>query len=256
MVIKIRCQLQIDPPADGAWNMAVDESLLAAASARQQPTLRFYQWDSPTLSLGYFQPFEDRNHHPASLKTDVVRRLSGGGAILHDRELTYSLVLPAIHPLAHDTQLLYDAVHRVLVQILRIAIAGAPRWQVEPCTESSEQDRFLCFQRRFLGDILLSREGTTRHKVVGSAQRRRRGAVLQHGSILLGRSEVATELPGIRELTGIDIRPETLLATMPTALAKSLNLDLSPAEFSTDRNSATGLIRQEKYSTESWTKRR
>src|SRR5262245_57717493 len=87
-------RLLSDPPAPGAWNMAVDEVLLTAAAASGQATLRFYTWNEPTLSLGYFQAAADRQQHAASLACTLVRRASGGGAILHDRELTYSVALP------------------------------------------------------------------------------------------------------------------------------------------------------------------
>ncbi len=70
-----------------------------AAVASGLASLRFYQWNQPTLSLGYFQSYEDRGRHAASQECTVVRRQTGGGAILHDRELTYSLILPATHPL-------------------------------------------------------------------------------------------------------------------------------------------------------------
>ena len=91
----IICRLIVDPPAPGAWNMAVDEALFEQAAKFGTPTLRFYQWSEPTLSLGYFQNYDDRRSHAASLGTAAVRRTTGGGAILHDQELTYSLVWPA-----------------------------------------------------------------------------------------------------------------------------------------------------------------
>ncbi len=93
------CRLIVHPPSPGAWNMAVDEALLMDAVENGVATLRFYQWSEPTLSLGYFQRYSDREQHAASRKCAVVRRQSGGGAILHDRELTYSLMLPAGSPL-------------------------------------------------------------------------------------------------------------------------------------------------------------
>src|SRR5688500_9559950 len=83
-----------DPPASGAWNMAVDEALLESAATGSVATLRFYEWHEPTLSLGYFQPAADREQHAASRACPLVRRASGGGAIVHDRELTYSLAWP------------------------------------------------------------------------------------------------------------------------------------------------------------------
>ena len=92
--------LLLDPPGDGAWNMAVDETLLEAAAAEGLCSLRFYQWAEPTLSLGYFQAYADRNQHEASRQSAVVRRASGGGAIMHDFDVTYSLAVPERHPLA------------------------------------------------------------------------------------------------------------------------------------------------------------
>src|SRR4051812_39572627 len=94
-----RCSLIIDAPADGAWNMALDEALLHAAESDGTATLRFYGWREPTLSLGYFQKHVDRALHSASENCTLVRRTSGGGAILHDRELTYSIALPKSHRL-------------------------------------------------------------------------------------------------------------------------------------------------------------
>ena len=75
-----QCRVIVDPPLSGVRNMAIDEALLAAA-AEGWVTLRFYQWSAPTLSLGYFQSYDDRTGHAASLHCDCVRRHSGGGAI-------------------------------------------------------------------------------------------------------------------------------------------------------------------------------
>src|SRR5437879_11737154 len=90
-------RLLLDKPASGAWNLAVDEVLLdAVAAGAAPPTLRFYAWTPPCLSLGYFQPFDVVDVDGCwALGVDVVRRPTGGRAILHDRELTYSVVLPA-----------------------------------------------------------------------------------------------------------------------------------------------------------------
>jgi len=262
---KAPCRLLIDPPADGAWNMALDEALLTASLESQQPTLRFYQWSRPTLSLGYFQRYQDRAEHTASRDAHVVRRLSGGGAILHDREVTYSVLLPASHPLARDTQALYDALHAALIESLQGVIAREnPTWQAVPCLSSSSisagQEPFLCFERRFLGDILLRGDATScpanEHKVVGSAQRRRRGVVLQHGSILLGRSPLAPELSGIREISGIELQVEHMLATLPAAIAEALRLDLYPEVLPTQFLGVAKQIMHDKYLSDSWTKRR
>ena len=98
--------------------MAVDEMLLERAQEQAAACLRFYGWSEPTLSLGYFQTYADRQEHPPSLPCAAVRRLTGGGAILHDAELTYSIVLPGTHPLAARRDELYQAVHGCLIEAL------------------------------------------------------------------------------------------------------------------------------------------
>ena len=111
-------RLLIDGPSPGAWNMAVDEMLLDAATEQEGGCLRFYRWQEPTLSLGYFQAYDQRHQHAASLACPVVRRLTGGGAILHDVELTYSIILPGRHRLAAQRNTLYEAAHGCLIESL------------------------------------------------------------------------------------------------------------------------------------------
>ena len=113
----IACRLIVDRAAPGVCNMAVDESLLQSAAEHQQPTLRFYMWQPATLSLGYFQRLSDRQLHSASKGCDVVRRASGGGAILHDRELTYCFATPSRNRFQSAEQL-YRAFHESLVEVL------------------------------------------------------------------------------------------------------------------------------------------
>src|SRR5512137_950 len=89
-------RLIYDPPADGAWNMAVDEALLEeTAAGRSLPTLRLYAWEPPTLSLGFAQPAADADRGALRrLGWGLVRRPTGGRAILHTDELTYSIIGP------------------------------------------------------------------------------------------------------------------------------------------------------------------
>ncbi len=258
------CQLLIDPPADGAWNMAVDEVLLDEVASTGQPVLRFYQWQQPTLSLGYFQAIADRTQHPASASADVVRRLSGGGAILHDRELTYSFLLPATHELSRDTQRLYDSVHQVIVKQLSTQLPDSAEWQPTLCDTPSvlsrREEPFLCFQRRAQGDILLQRSAgqspTADHKIVGSAQRRRRGTVLQHGSILLSRSALATELPGFNDLTDQHLAADDLIRCLPSQLANVTQLRLVEGKLTDALITKVRQLQQAKYQSASWTDRR
>ncbi|HOW19210.1 MAG TPA: hypothetical protein PLC79_09250, partial [Phycisphaerae bacterium] len=91
----------IDPPLDGPTNMARDEALLRrVACGETAATMRLYEWQPPTLSLGYFQAYDDVSQQPPAIRSmPVVRRLTGGGAIVHADELTYSLIVPGDSPL-------------------------------------------------------------------------------------------------------------------------------------------------------------
>jgi lipoate-protein ligase A len=261
------CQLIIDPPASGACNMAVDEALLAAAADTGTATLRLYEWEEPTLSLGYFQRYDDRRQHAASLNCAVVRRSSGGGAILHDRELTYSLTLPA--RLVPDPQALYTRVHCATIELLmRMAGGEGSGWALRLCDRDSAAsagaEPFLCFQRRSCGDVLLRQpadvssdaSGTSEWKILGSAQRRRRGAVLQHGSLLLERSPAAPELPGLGDLTGLAFPAERWRKALPAALAEALGIRLQEGGMSAAVRTAADAIARQKYGAREWSRRR
>ncbi|MFZ1932136.1 MAG: biotin/lipoate A/B protein ligase family protein [Thermoguttaceae bacterium] len=281
--------LLLDPPADGAWNMAVDETLLEAAADEGRCTLRFYQWAEPTLSLGYFQAYSARAGHEASRRSAAVRRTSGGGAILHDFDVTYSLAVPDGHPLAANRLRTYRVVHDALIEVL--ADAGieaslfspgtpglgrgnhspAPRWggscTAAPSPAAAEggqcncppnaigdcrhSEPFLCFQRRAAGDVLVKGE-----KIAGSAQRRRRGAVLQHGSVLLARSPAAPELDGLKELAAETILVEEFIEAWLEKLAAALVVQWRRGSLGdADRRRATELA-TEKYASPAWTKAR
>ena len=262
--------LLVDPPAVGSWNMAVDEALLEAAAAEGQATLRFYQWREPTLSLGYFQEYGDRIKHGPSAGCPAVRRASGGGAIMHDRELTYSLAVPDGHPLVADRLRTYRVVHESLIETLAgwgieaglytcyMAAAdrenaGAASTAGLRCDEQNQPGRqpFLCFQRRALGDVLVGGG-----KIAGSAQRRCRGAVLQHGSVLLARSEAAPELDGLKERTGKSIFADNLISAWLPRLAEKLAIDHRIACLADEQRSRAAVLDSEKYSTAAWTKNR
>ena len=248
-----------DPPAAGAWNMAVDEALLESAAAGVG-TLRLYEWQPATLSLGYFQAAADRAQHAASRECPLVRRASGGGAILHDRELTYSIALPQ-SPTAVSATTLYDVVHQSLIAALvELGVAAALfRPAAAACVAEVRQNAvrqnaaepFLCFQRRSCGDIICHDA-----KIVGSAQRRRRGAVLQHGSILLALSLHAPELPGIAELTGQAVSPADLIDAWLPRLSARLPARLTPGEFSTVERQRAEAIRRERFGAAGFTQQR
>src|SRR5262245_3104799 len=164
--VKVASRLIVDQPAPGGWNMAVDEALLQSAVAENIATLRLYQWDEPTLSLGYFQCYDDRRLHAASQNCPVVRRQSGGGAILHDCELTYSLTFPAAHPVTRDATALYNFVHEEFIRILAprlhdTSTACELRLNCDVSPLPPIEEPFLCFQRRACGDLLLQKNCDT-----------------------------------------------------------------------------------------------
>ena len=160
-----------DTPLDGPTNMARDEILLEQADRYNSPTIRWYQWAPATLSLGYFQS-DDPTVLPALPR---VRRLSGGGAIVHDAEYTYAIAAP--RTLIPDVRGLYTTVHKAIVDVLRnecqfeIGMRGVDNKAID--------GEFLCFARGDRHDIVTP----SQTKIVGSAQRRRGSAVLQHGSV-------------------------------------------------------------------------
>jgi lipoyl(octanoyl) transferase len=257
-------RLIIDPPATGPWNMAVDEALLSDAVENDLATLRLYKWSEPTLSLGYFQRYDERHQHAASRDCAVVRRQTGGGAILHDRELTYSLTLPTSHPLAQHSQQLYTAVHDAFIAALATSLGAAQsQWNfVRRDQESSlppRREPFLCFQRRAPGDVILlpasAELGTHASKILGSAQRRHRGAILQHGSLLLQKSPAAPELPGLGDLVG-ELSARELTAALTVGLQNVLSLRFVPTRLPAELESKARGWANPKYASQAWTKRR
>jgi lipoate-protein ligase A len=266
------CRLLVDDAQRGAWNMAIDDVLLSSAANDNVATLRFYGWSEPTLSLGYFQPLAARDGHEPSRNCAIVRRASGGGAILHDRELTYSLALPASAlmmgeggPRSHTD--LYRIVHESLIAALaELGVTGAHRYGASPAIASAAHgepgpaEPFLCFERRTEHDVIL--QGA---KIAGSAQRKRtsangNSAILQHGSILLARSPAAPSLAGINELAKESIvRPiarNTLIAAWEPLLVDALGLwpesQAPRAQESTD----AGAVEKEKFGNRAWLTRR
>ncbi len=243
------CHVLADGPDSGAWNMAVDEALAEAAAADGEAWLRFYLWSPATLSLGYFQQHESRGAHTASVDCAMVRRASGGGAILHDLELTYSLALPVPDRQVGESPKLYLAVHEALVRAL--AVFGVVAGVRETPAHAAGPEPFLCFERRAVGDVLLGDV-----KIAGSAQRRRRGALLQHGSLLLATSKFAPELPGIRELAGKECPIVELTGCWVRELAIKLDLDVRTSVLARSIVDRAMQLEDEKYGSVHWNHRR
>lgn len=204
----------IEPnPQSGATNMAVDEMMLERAIADNIATLRWYEWKEPTVSLGYFQNESELESDPLLMNLPAVRRLTGGGAIVHDGDLTYSIALPASQKLFAKPEELYDLIHNSVAATLQsIQVPARLRGQ----TVKKAHEPLLCFQRQDSHDIVLKG-----FKILGSAQRRRRGAILQHGSLIRCRSPFAPHIPGIAELCTTET-PLNLTSLLSHSVAKSI----------------------------------
>ncbi len=245
-------RLLIDPPARGSWNMAVDEALLASAASSGEGTLRVYSWLPATLSLGYFQSAAEREGHHASHECPLVRRASGGGAILHDREVTYSLTMPCGDRFDVAAMDVYRRVHQSLIETFATWGIHAQRAGDVPSTGPAEEP-FLCFARRSPEDIVVGPA-----KIVGSAQRRHHGALLQHGSILLARSPFAPEIPGLLEAadqpTAISFE-EFIEAWLPHFRC-ALSVERSPGELTNEEHQAAESWAQSRFATDDWNRKR
>ena len=245
-------RLIIDCPTDGLNNMAIDEAMLTSAG-QAGPTMRFYRWSEPTISLGHFQKFaEAQQLDPPFNRLAVVRRITGGGAILHDAELTYSLVLSANHRLVdkRGPQTLYLAVHRALIAVLSsFGLSAQLREGARPA--SQQKGPFFCFERANRSDVMVSGR-----KISGSAQRHTLKALLQHGSLML---DNPLGQPGLTTLAEHKLsRPvdaDTLARAWADELAKTLELNFVQGKLSEAETALAEQLRT-KYASDEWTKRR
>ena len=209
-----RFRLFIDLPTNGPANMAVDDCLLAEASAGGPPTLRLYRWALPTLSLGYFQSHDDPARSADGLAAlPVVRRITGGGAIVHADELTYSLALLIDHPFAGRRPAdLYIWMHdRIAEAVARLG--GRTAAKGGDGLVSGRGGPFLCFECHAPFDLM-----TGSAKLVGSAQRRTRHAVLQHGSVILRRTHPVQPSGSLSDLIDRDIDFDTFAEVLIDAV--------------------------------------
>lgn len=218
--------------------MAADEVLADEAARLGSPLVRVYGWSTATVSLGAFQPLAEAASCAAIAGLPLVRRPSGGGAILHGTDLTYAIAVPKAHPWGRTPQTLYDALHGAMAEVLadlgltaRLHVAG---------DDDPPADSFLCFDRRSPGDLVGPAAGPAAPpKIMGSAQRRLGASVLQHGSLLLTSNRfVGPRHPGVVELAGrADLSAESIVAPWLTRVADLLDIpvDRQPGSFTTGR---------------------
>jgi len=204
-----------DGAADAAWNMSVDESLLLCAEG-SAPVLRLYGWREPSVSLGFRQTTPDWLERCDALGVDVVRRVTGGGTVLHAGDLTYAVIADVdALDLPSDLRGSYEWIRARLIEGLGLAGLAACASRARAGADRLE----LCFAGATGYEIELDGE-----KLVGSAQRRTRRAFLQHGSI-----RISDDAALYRALTGDSLVGPKAPALAPDALRAGLIASFSAA---------------------------
>jgi lipoate-protein ligase A len=237
---------------DGPHNMARDEALLElVASDPGAAAFRTYGWAVPTLSLGYFQAIAQAEADPRWRNVPLVRRPTGGGAIWHDREITYALAIPRSHPLARQSGDLYRVVHEAIAELLRDLGVVARRRDAERTGQAGAPRPFLCFLDRDPEDLIVGPA-----KVVGSAQRRRSGTILQHGSVLLSRSSRTPELPGVGDLAASPAEAPPWAVWLEHKIPLSLGCRPEPVTWDGPTLDRAEELASSIYSSPAWTHRR
>ena len=202
-----------------AMNMAIDEALLEMT---QSPALRFYGWQQPSISFGYFGRFADVANEQS--RRDIVRRWTGGGIVYHGEDLTYSLVLPSgIAARFRSSRIIYSEVHGA------IRLALGPKSAVALASAAAPKISEACFANAVEADVLLDGR-----KIAGAAQRRTRTGLLHQGSIQC------------------DTLPPSFRGDFARALCPACERKELPAELLVR---ASG-IAAEKYATREWLHRR
>ncbi len=267
-------RLLITPPAAGAWNMAVDEAILLAIGTGSSPaTLRLYSWEPPCLSLGYAQSVSDvdliqlGNHG-----WELVRRLTGGRAILHTDELTYSVIATNDEPrLVGSVLQSYQRISHALLYAMQSLGLPAQSSEKSASNDNSEMVGPVCFEVPSQHEITVGGK-----KLIGSAQARKREGVLQHGSLPLHgdltritqvlaykteeeRTSAAMRLLArattMADILGHETPWDAVSQALIEAFANILNLDLQPQELSSTEISAAARLVEEKYHHPVWINR-
>ena len=263
----------ITPPARGAWNMAVDETILEAIGRRDSlPTLRLYAWEPACLSLGYAQPISDVDiPHLQARGWEVVRRPTGGRAVLHIDELTYSVIAPLNDPRVSGTLLeSYHRLAKALVEALRLLVLPV-EVQEQAAIPATHNTNPVCFEVPSTYEITVDGK-----KLVGSAQARRKDGVLQHGSLPLSGDltrilqvlvypDEATRSRAAERLLARATTVETALGRIATweeaaqafstAFQSVFDLDLRPAGLTPQEKIRAAELATVKYSHPEWTQK-
>jgi lipoate-protein ligase A len=235
---------------DGGWamggrQMAVDDALLTLCGhGRSAPTLRLFGFRPACLSLGRFQP-ADQVPRPPGL--DLVRRPTGGGAVVHRGDICYSIVLPLGHPLAAGSiRQSYQGLARGLADGLEML--GLPPLAEAVTVRQSERGGW-CFESIAPHELTLGGR-----KLVGSAQARREGALLQQGSIRLA-AEPAEPVgaTSLQEALGRPVSWDELAESVVLGFARTWGIEMRPSELTAEEEELARRLERERFADPGWT---
>lgn len=262
-------------PCSPSYNMALDEALLDFHSRGEiPPVIRFYEWNPATLSIGYFQRSERDIDLQAVKEQQIgfVRRPTGGRAVLHDSELTYSIIVSEEYP--NMPQTVTEAYRFLSEGLLKgFQYLGLNAYFSVPDTEEKRDalkkpKSAVCFDAPSWYELVV--EGK---KVAGSAQTRQKGVILQHGAILLDldedkllslfkfKSEEAKELMrkqlpekavAINRLTNRTITIPECVEAFKKGFEEALNIELVPYELTDEQKDYVKKLEEEKYANDDW----
>lgn len=249
--------------------MAIDQAIAEVYPEEQLPTLRFYGWSPACLSLGIAQRLARDVDQAAcaALGIDIVRRQTGGRAILHDQEVTYSLVTGADDPLVRARSITqsYQAISAALCAGL-VELGVVPELAPRPASSSAKSA--ACFDLPSDYEITLGGR-----KLVGSAQARQQGVVLQHGTILLHAdadawaqvlrlpesltaAALSQRLIALDEALGFLPSFEVVVAALIRGFEQSCQIRFEPGDLSSAEEARAAELVRERYANPTWTARR
>ena len=243
--------------------MATDEALFCLAMPGTAPVLRFYTWERPTLSLGYFQDYKKvvLDTFCVHNNIDVVRRITGGRSVLHQYEVTYAVVAPleklfANQSLQETYQLIAKALNRALEQL---GIADPSIAMNIPADAAREARLPQCFVA-----VSQYEHSVQYRKIIGSAQKRSREAFLQHGSILLDFDarlqqgcirrpdpEIEKKIAPLNRMLGRSLPFDEIASHFCKAFEETLHITLRPGRLTSGEEERVSLL-EEKYRNREW----
>lgn len=249
---KTKIRLLLTEFNTGSWNMAVDEAVLeAVAEGKQLPTLRLYGWSPSAVTIGYFQSLDEEIDSEVCKKdgVPVIRRITGGGAVYHDKEITYSFIIPENHGL--------------IVKDILASYKQISQGVIEGLKEFGLDVQFVP-----LNDLIISDK-----KVSGNAQTRKQKIILQHGTLLLDvdvrkmfsllkvsdekiRDKMITNVEervtSLKQQLGKEVSFAAVQAALIQGFSSALDVEFVPSVLSSEEQKRALEIQQEKYANEQW----